>query len=134
MLSGLSANNRGHRQALNTAQIRRGALLKACEANKRHLRATSNTAALANCGIRKEMTFRLDGIIRMWHRGYFEPNRSPHVGNRSFKVLDASTGGEHDPFWVASTRDMNDYVFTQAARFILPLDHLFQEASLRTTI
>lgn len=134
MLSDLSANNRGRRQASNTTQIRRGALLKAWEANKRHLRATSNTTALANYGIRKEMTFRLDVILRMWHRGYFEPNRSPHVGNRSFKVLDASTDGGHDPFWVVSTRDMNDFVFTQTARFILPLDHLFQKASLRTTI
>lgn len=134
MLSDLSANNRGRRQASNTTQIRRGALLKAWEANKRHLRATSNTTALANYGIRKEMTFRLDVILRMWHRGYFEPNRSPHVGNQSFKVLDAPSDGEHDPFWVVSTRDMNDYVFTQAARFILPLDHLFQEASLRTAI
>ncbi|KAH7464116.1 hypothetical protein FOMA001_g17989 [Fusarium oxysporum f. sp. matthiolae] len=134
MLSDLSANNRGRRQASNTTQIRRGALLKAWEANKRHLRATSNTTALANYDIRKEMTFRLDVILRMWHRGYFEPNRSPHVGNRSFKVLDASTDGGHDPFWVVSTRDMNDFVFTQTARFILPLDHLFQKASLRTTI
>jgi hypothetical protein len=134
MLSDLSANNRGRRQASNTTQIRRGALLKAWEANKWHLRATSNSTALGNYGVRKEMTFRLDVILRMWHRGYFEPNRSPHVGNRSFKVLDASSDGEHDPFWVVSTRDMNDYVFTQAARFILPLDHLFQEASLRTTI
>ncbi|KAH7231296.1 uncharacterized protein BKA55DRAFT_582150 [Fusarium redolens] len=25
------------------------------------------------------MTFRLDVILRMWHRGYFEPNRSPHA-------------------------------------------------------
>ncbi|KAF5723793.1 hypothetical protein FMUND_1476 [Fusarium mundagurra] len=83
MLNDLSADNRGRRQASNTTQIRRGALLKAWEANKRHLRATSNTRALANYGIRKAMTFRLDAILSMWHRGYFEPNRSPHVGNRS---------------------------------------------------
>jgi hypothetical protein len=134
ILNDLSADNQGRRQAANTTQIRRGALVKAWEANKRHLRATSNTRALASYGIRKEMTFRLDVILKMWHRGYFEPNRSLHVGKRSFKVSGASSGGEHDPFWVVSTRDINDFVFTQAARFVLPLDHLFREASLRTTI
>ncbi|EEU34796.1 uncharacterized protein NECHADRAFT_79762 [Fusarium vanettenii 77-13-4] len=131
MINDLSSatGNQGRHQAPNTTQVRRDALLKAWEANKRHLRATSDARALANYGIRKEMTFRLDVIVRMWHRGYFEPNQSPHVGHRSFKVSGASSGAGHDPFWVVSTKDINDLIFTQAARLVLPLDHLFQQAS-----
>ncbi|KAJ0126732.1 hypothetical protein HZ326_30164 [Fusarium oxysporum f. sp. albedinis] len=82
MINDLSSatGNQGRHQAPNTTQV----LLKASEANKRHLRATSDARALANYGIRKEMTFRLDVIVRMWHRGYFESNQSPHVGHRTF--------------------------------------------------
>jgi hypothetical protein len=45
-----------------------------------------------------------------------------------------SSGAEHDPFWVIPTRDINGLVFTQAARLVLPLDCLFRQAALSTTL
>ncbi|CZR49826.1 uncharacterized protein FPRO_16034 [Fusarium proliferatum ET1] len=87
-----------------------------------------------NYGIRKERTFRLDVILTMWHDGYFEPSQNPDMAQGSLEISPTSTGTNHQPFWVVSTKDINDLVFTRAARFIVPLDHLFREAHISNTI
>jgi hypothetical protein len=111
-------------------RLNRVSLHKAWEANKRHLRAISEPRALTNYGLRKEITFRLDAVLSMWSRGAFDPVRNPHTGSLS-RTLDMrlGTGEPHYPFWVVRTRDINALIFTQAARLVLPLDHLFNEAS-----
>ncbi|EWZ78928.1 hypothetical protein FOWG_16872 [Fusarium oxysporum f. sp. lycopersici MN25] len=70
----------------------------------------------------------------MWHDGYFEPSQNPHMAQRSLEISPTSTGTNYQPFWVVSTKDINGLVFTQAARFIVPLDHLFREACISNTI
>ncbi|KAH7155902.1 hypothetical protein EDB81DRAFT_854166 [Dactylonectria macrodidyma] len=97
----LSSSNQGNREAPIT-QLSRESILKAWNANKRHLRAVSDNKSLGNYGIRKEMTFRLDTVLTMWAGGYFNPNRNPHI---------------------VSTEDVDPLIFTQAARFIVPLQH-----------
>ncbi|KAM6514439.1 hypothetical protein FALCPG4_015576 [Fusarium falciforme] len=133
MIHDLSSANQGRHQA-PTFRLQRNSLVKAWEANKRHLRAISNTKALASYGVRREMTFRLDAILTMWHRGYFQPNQSPHTGQRVWDLSSASELTEHFSFWAVPTRDINALMFTQAARLVLPLDHLFQEAALNFAV
>ncbi|KAH7187758.1 hypothetical protein DER44DRAFT_816409 [Fusarium oxysporum] len=133
MISDLSSANQGRHQA-PTFHVQRDALSKAWDANKRHLRAAMDTRNSTNYAIRKEMTFRLDTILTMWHDGYFEPSQNPHMAPKSLEVSAASARTDHEPFWVVPTKDINDFVFTQAARFIVPLDHLFREAAISTTI
>ncbi|KAL6402761.1 hypothetical protein AUP68_14097 [Ilyonectria robusta] len=118
------------RQRVYNRQLNRTSLLRAWEANKRHLRAISNPEALTNYGLRKEVTFRLDTVLTMWDRGLFDPDRNPQTGPLSLAVPLRPDADEHYPFWIVPTSDINALIFTQAARFILPLDHLFQEASL----
>ncbi|KAH6983819.1 hypothetical protein EDB80DRAFT_875320 [Ilyonectria destructans] len=100
----------------------------------RHQAPTSRFNALASYGIRREMTFRLDAIFSMWHRGYFQPNQNPHIGQRVWNLSFVSELTEHHPFWVVPTRDINALIFTQAARLVLPLDHLFQEPALNFAV
>ncbi|KAJ3454045.1 hypothetical protein MRS44_018677 [Fusarium solani] len=85
-----------------------------------------------------EVTFRLDVILAMWADGALEPSRSPHTGPMAWDVPldddgdgddDARASGMHCPFWVIPTKVMTSFVSTQAARLILPLDHIFQEAT-----
>lgn len=118
------------RQRAYVTQLNRASLLHAWEANKRHVRAVSDPKVLTNYGIRKEGTFRLDIILTMLHRGVFDPERSPHTGQTSRSIPLRHESGDQYPFWIVPTRDINALVFTQAARLILPLDHLFQEVSL----
>ena len=40
---------------------------------------------------------------------------------------------EHFPFWIVPTNELNALIFTQAARLIVPLDRLFQEATVPST-
>lgn len=129
MIKDLSSTNQGNQEAPMT-QLSRESILKAWNANKRHLRAISDKKSLANYGIRKEMTFRLDTILTMWAGGYFNPNQNPHVGQLSWNMSLTPDATEHYPFWIVSTEDVNSLIFTQAARFIVPLDHLFRQASL----
>ncbi|KAK2122396.1 hypothetical protein NOF04DRAFT_1281893 [Fusarium oxysporum II5] len=77
MIKDLSSSSQSCERGLKT-QLSRGAILKAWNANKRHLRSMSNPNILSNYGIRKEVTLRFDIIL--------------------------------------------------AARFVLPLDHLFFQA------
>ncbi|KAK7414022.1 hypothetical protein QQZ08_012556, partial [Neonectria magnoliae] len=106
-------------------QLNRPALLRAWEANKQHLQAISNPQALTNYGIRKEVTFRLDTILAMWSNGSFCPDRSPYTGSLTHVVPLNPEPGEHYPFWAVPTKDINALIFTQAARLVLPLDHIF---------
>ncbi|KAJ0130330.1 CocE/NonD family hydrolase [Fusarium oxysporum f. sp. albedinis] len=96
--------------------------------------AAMDTRNSTNYAIRKVMTFRLEAILTMWHDGYFEPRQNPHMAPKSLEVSAASARTDHEPFWVVPTKDINDFVFTQAVRFIVPLDHLFREAAISTTI
>ncbi|OAQ71918.1 hypothetical protein VFPPC_12036 [Pochonia chlamydosporia 170] len=121
------------RANMYTSQHSRESIFRAWEANKRHIKAISDPHALTNYGIRKEATFRLDTILTMWNDGYFDPERSPHAGPICLTVPLDPGPDEHYPFWIVPTRDMNALIFTQAARLIVPLDHLFQEASLPST-
>lgn len=111
----------------------RESIFRAWEANKRHMKAIADPQALTNYGIRKEATFRLDTILTMWSKGHFDPDRNPHVGPLRWTVPLNPGPDEHYPFWVVPTSDMNALIFTQAARLIVPLDHLFQEASVSST-
>ncbi|KJZ70003.1 hypothetical protein HIM_10614 [Hirsutella minnesotensis 3608] len=111
-------------------RLNRRSLHKAWEANKRHLKAISDPQALTNYGLRKEMTLRLDTVLTMWSRGAFDPAQNPHTGSVSCVLgTQAGVNEPHYPFWVVPTRDINALIFTQAARLVLPLDHLFKEAS-----
>ncbi|KAJ4175328.1 hypothetical protein NW754_002329 [Fusarium falciforme] len=125
------------RQRAHVNQLHREPLLRAWEANKRHVEALSDPKALANYGARKEGTFRLDTILTMLNRGFFDSDRSPHVGPVSWSIPlrhgSREDDDDHYPFWVVPTSDINGLIFTQAARFVLPLDHLFQEASLASS-
>ncbi|KAI8648650.1 hypothetical protein NCS57_01476700 [Fusarium keratoplasticum] len=130
MMKSLSSTSEGG-QGAPVTQTSRSSLLKAWRANKRHVRAISDTKSRASYGIRKEMTFRLDTILTMWDRGYFDPGLNPHVGRLSWNVSLTSSTTEHYLFWIVTTRDINCLVFAQAARYIVPLDHLFLQASRR---
>lgn len=129
-LAGMSQN----RQRAFVPQINRSHLIRAWDANKRHLRAISSVQRHSNFGIRKEVTFRLDVILAMWADGAFEPNQSSHTGPMTQEIpLDPAPGERHCPYWVIPTRMMSAFVSTQAARFILPLDHFFQEVTQKAT-
>lgn len=125
-LAGMDQN----RQRAFVPQLNRSHLLHAWDANKRHLRAISSLRRHPNFGIRKEVTFRLDVILAMWADGALEPDRSPYTGTMSWDVpLDAGAGELHHPFWIVPTKVFTSFVSTQAARWILPLDHIFQEVT-----
>lgn len=132
MLQDLASASQGHHRA-SSNQPRRELLLGAWEANKRHLRAISTTRLLADYGARKEVTFRLDVILAMWSVGELAHDRNPHLGSLTRSVsLRSGEGGAaghpHCAFWVVPTRDINALIVTQAARLLLPLDYIFQEA------
>ncbi|KJZ69387.1 hypothetical protein HIM_11226 [Hirsutella minnesotensis 3608] len=130
MIRDLASMTQDRQRAYET-RLNRTSLLRAWEANKRHLKAISDPQALTNYGLRKEVTFRLDVVLKMWARGCFDPERSPHVGSLT-RTMPVHCGADeqHYPFWAVPTRDINALIFTQAARLVLPLDHLFREASL----
>ncbi|KAG7403119.1 hypothetical protein Forpi1262_v018776 [Fusarium oxysporum f. sp. raphani] len=106
MISDLSSADQGRHQA-PTFHVHRNALSKAWDANKRHIKAAMDARNSTNYGIRKEMTFRLDVILTMWHDGYFEPSQNPHMAQGSLEISPTSTGTNHQPFWVISTKDIN---------------------------
>jgi len=135
MIQDLSSASQGRDRA-SVTQLNRASIARAWEANKRHLRAISEARVPANYGIRKEVTFRLDAVLTMWDRGALDPVRSPHTGPLS-RVVPLRPGGgrteggrqHHYPFWAVPTRAINTLIVTQAARFVLPLDHIFREAA-----
>ncbi|KAH7115723.1 hypothetical protein EDB81DRAFT_611081, partial [Dactylonectria macrodidyma] len=134
MIQDLSSASQGRDRA-SVNQLNRNSIARAWEANKRHLRAISEARVPANYGIRKEVTFRLDAVLAMWGNGAFDPARSPHTARLSRVVPlrpgEGAEGGRphHYPFWAVPTRVINTLVATQAARFVLPLDHIFREAA-----
>ncbi|KAJ9412787.1 hypothetical protein QL093DRAFT_2570441 [Fusarium oxysporum] len=107
MLNNLAGINQNRQHAFKP-QLSRSYIKRAWEANKRHLRAISSARRYPNFGIRKEVTFRLDVILAMLADGAFQPDQPTHT---------------------VPTRMINNFVSTQAARFILPLDDIFQEAT-----
>lgn len=108
-------------------RVDRKRLHRVWEANRRHMRAISQLKALTNYGVRKEMTFRLDAIISMQSWGLFDPVRRPHMGLLSRVIPLNPQTDVHYSFWIVYTKDLNAFIFTQAVRIILPLDHLFRE-------
>ncbi|OAQ58078.2 hypothetical protein VFPPC_11392 [Pochonia chlamydosporia 170] len=116
-----------HNEAANTSQINRRSLRRAWEANKRHLKAVCEAKILPSYGARKEVTFCLGPILTMLCRGYFNPELNSHIGKVHKKLSLDTNDGTHCPFWVVPTKDIRALILTQAARFILPLDHLFQQ-------
>jgi hypothetical protein len=122
-----------NRQRAFTPQLSRSHIKRAWEANKRHLRAISSARRYPNFGIRKEVTFRLDVILAMLADGAFQPDQTTHTGPMIQEImLDPTFNTQHYPFWIVPTRVINDFISTQAARFILPLDDIFREATRKT--
>ncbi|RTE68758.1 hypothetical protein BHE90_016864, partial [Fusarium euwallaceae] len=129
MLKDLAATDQSRQRAF-VSQLSRSRLLDAWDANKRHVRAVSSSKRHSNFGIRKEVTFRLDVILAMWAGGRLEPDQNPHTGPMCWEVPLAPTivgEQQHCPFWVIPTEMLTTFVSTQAARFVLPLDHIFSE-------
>ncbi|KAF5136246.1 hypothetical protein E5D57_000006 [Metarhizium anisopliae] len=77
-------------QRLSTARVTRASLLRAWEANKRHVKAMSESQILANYGARREITLRLDAILLMQDRGCFNPHLHPHTGRLTVRLHRAS--------------------------------------------
>ncbi|OBS15046.1 hypothetical protein FPOA_14064 [Fusarium poae] len=117
------------------------------------MRAVSSLKRHSDFGIRKEVTLRLDVILAMWVGGRLEPNQSPHTGPMCWEVplapppssssSSSSSSSpsppivgeeQHWPFWVIPTQMLTAFVSAQAARFILPLDHIFSELFCRLLI
>ncbi|KAH6959559.1 hypothetical protein BKA56DRAFT_561910 [Ilyonectria sp. MPI-CAGE-AT-0026] len=132
MIDDLSSSSQSRERGTRT-QLSRAAILKAWNANKRHLRSVSDPKMLSNYGVRKEVTLRFDIILMMWANGYFQATRESHTGplDRTAPLL--AEPSVHLPFWTIPTEDINAMIFTQAARFVLPLDHLFFEAGTGLT-
>ncbi|WKT53995.1 hypothetical protein QSH57_004579 [Fusarium oxysporum f. sp. vasinfectum] len=128
MIDDLSSSSQSRERGTRT-QLSRAAILKAWNANKRHLRSVSDPKMLSNYGVRKEVTLRFDIILMMWSNGYFQVTRESHTGplNRT-APLAGELSLHHLPFWTIPTKETNAILFTQAARFVLPLDHLFFRA------
>ncbi|KAF9771415.1 hypothetical protein IL306_010947, partial [Fusarium sp. DS 682] len=123
-LAGMDQN----RQRAFTPQLSRSHIMRAWEANKRHLRAISSARRYPNFGIRKEVTLRLDVILTMLADGVFEPDQSTHTGPMTQEIpLDPASDTQHYPYWIVPTSVMKDFISTQAARFVLPLDDIFRE-------
>lgn len=129
MIKDLAVNRQNHQRA-STPQLNRRSLMQAWEANKRHLNAISDPTALNSHGVRREVTFRLDVVLSMWANGYFDPSQKPHTGPVTRTIPLTTQAENHAPFWVVTTTDINALIFTQAARYVAPLDHLFHDASV----
>ncbi|KAL6408153.1 hypothetical protein AUP68_08527 [Ilyonectria robusta] len=127
MINDLSSSSQNRERGSKT-QLSRNAILKAWSANKRHLRSISDPEALSNYGVRKEVTLRFDIVLMMWASGYFQATRESHTGLLDWTIPLTGEDHVHFPFWTVPTRDINAMIFTQAARLVLPLDHLFNEA------
>lgn len=129
MLKDLAATDQNRQRAF-VSQLNRSHLVDAWEANKRHMRAVATLKRYPNFGIRKEVTFRLDVILAMWADGMLDPDQNPYTGPVCWNVpLTSSASDQHCPFWVLPTETVVKFVSTQAARFVLPLDHIFSQAS-----
>lgn len=114
-------------------QLTRSHIMRAWDANKRHLRAISSARRYPNFGIRKEVTFRLDVILTMLADGVFQPGQSTHTGPMTQEIpLDPASTTQHYPYWIVPTSVIKDFISTQAARFILPLDDIFREVANKT--
>lgn len=118
------------RERVFTTRRSRDSILRAWEANKRHVRAISDPRVVMNYGARKEVTFCLGTILQEWSNGSFDPDRNPHTGPLCQVAPLGPDGDAHCPFWIVPTKDINALIFTQGARLILPRDHIFQEAVL----
>ncbi|KAG8664668.1 uncharacterized protein FPOAC1_013448 [Fusarium poae] len=151
MLKDLAATDQSRQRAF-VSQLSRSRILDAWDANKRHMRAVSSLKRHSDFGIRKEVTLRLDVILAMWVGGRLEPNQSPHTGPMCWEVplapppssssSSSSSSSpsppivgeeQHWPFWVIPTQMLTAFVSAQAARFILPLDHIFSEVTMASS-
>lgn len=84
---------------------------------------------VASYGVRKEATFRLSPILAILSRGYFSSELSPHVSSATSVMPPRASTYGHYPFWIVPTKDIKALLVTQAARLIVPLEHLFRQAS-----
>jgi hypothetical protein len=129
MLKDLAATDQNRQRAF-VSQLNRSRLVDAWEANKRHMRAIATLKRYPNFGIRKEVTLRLDVTLAMWADGMLDPDQNPHTGPICWNIpFTSATSEQHCPFWVLPTETVVKCVSTQAARFLLPLDHIFLQAS-----
>ncbi|KAF4470037.1 hypothetical protein FALBO_3059 [Fusarium albosuccineum] len=133
MLKDLAGMNQNRQRAF-APKLGRSHIMRAWDANKRHLRAIASPRRHPNFGARKEATFRLDVILTMLADGAFNPDQSPHTGPMTQEIpLDPGPNQRHCPYWVVPTSVMNAFVSTQAARFVLPLDNIFRQVIKKRT-
>ncbi|KID60240.1 hypothetical protein MAN_10057, partial [Metarhizium hybridum] len=116
----------GKHDRVFTTRHSRESTLYAWEANKRHVNAISGPETVMNYGVRKELTFCLSAILKEWSDSSFDTGRNTHTSPFSQVLPLGPDSDVHYPFWMLPTRDLKDLIFTQAARLVLPLDHLFQ--------
>ncbi|KID82471.1 hypothetical protein MGU_10220 [Metarhizium guizhouense ARSEF 977] len=124
----------GKHDRVFTTRHSRESILHAWEANKQHVRGISGPETVMNYGVRKEVTFCLSAILKEWSDSSFDTDRNTHTGPFSRVLPLGPDSHVHCPFWMLPTKDLNDLIFTQAARLVLPLDHLFQEASFSCVV
>jgi len=128
MIQDLDSTGRTRERVFSTRHDRE-LIRRAWEANKAHVRAMADPRVVANYGVRKEITLCLGPVLKMWSEGKFDATENAHFGAMSLLVTfnDSAT---HCPFWVVPTNDYIDLILAQAARLVLPVEHLFREASL----
>ncbi|KAI6756496.1 hypothetical protein HG531_014127, partial [Fusarium graminearum] len=123
------ANQKGHRAAEN--RQKRGQILHAWNTCKAHVNAAQSSRQVSHYGVRREVTFRLDGILYLWKTNAFRPEDPWRMScgpvAKSFQPSDLASN--RLPFWVLPTKHVNQLIVTNAARFIRPLDYLFHEAT-----
>lgn len=137
MLKDLFAASHDPSRAVSGAPLRKR-LEVAWEANKRHLRAVAERDSPAHgYAVRREVTFRLDVILMMHHRGEFlgssnsEGGAEPPAGLAPGSAVtarlhqDYRRGDRHYPFWALDTEEVNMFVSTLSCRFVKPLDRIF---------
>nr|CEG03595.1 unnamed protein product [Fusarium pseudograminearum CS5834] len=123
------ANQKGHRAADN--RQKRGQILHAWNTCKAHVNAAQSSRQVSHYGVRREVTFRLDGILYLWKTNAFRPEDPWRMScgpvAESFQPSDLASN--RLPFWVLPTKHVNQLIVINAARFIRPLDYLFHEAT-----
>jgi hypothetical protein len=133
MITHLFSVGHNSANAVSGAPSRRN-LQQAWDANKRHLHGVQSNRDFMNCyAVRKEVTFRLDVILQMHHRGVFsgcgaDPSAAPGGAALCTTLQPAYRSDQHYPFWILPTKEVNDLISALACRFIKPLNYIFSLA------
>jgi hypothetical protein len=90
---------------------------------KKHVQSLAQSKAFYSYGVRKEATFRFDCLLTMWDNNQL---CDPIVEDPMH------TNGSHSAYLQVHTKDINSFIFSQALRFIIPLDFIFENTALNT--